>query len=137
MVRYSAYQLGQRAKKSEAEVLDALRVLSSPDTKRLEPQPYEGRRIEKTEDGWLVLNGQSYEDMMRNLNRRNYKTEKQREYRGRKKHFSDVFHGEHSYDRAMKRGASEAELDHIVTEHLPDQLQETPPPFQTIKQNDQ
>lgn len=81
VVRYTAFALAQRAHKTEAEVLDALRVLSEPDTKRLEPQPHEGRRIQKVADGWLLLNGQFYSDMMRNLNRREYKARKQREYR--------------------------------------------------------
>lgn len=60
VVRHSAFQLGQRAKKTEDEVLKALKVLSSPDKKRLEPQPYDGRRIQRVEDGWLMLNGEEY-----------------------------------------------------------------------------
>lgn len=61
----TAYQLSLYARKTEHEVLDALRVLSSPDTKRIEPQEFEGRRIEKQEDGsWLVLNGRLYQELM-------------------------------------------------------------------------
>lgn len=85
VVRYSAFALAQRAHKTEKEVLDALKVLSSPDKKRLEPQPFDGRRVEKVEDGWKILNGQFYEDMMRGINRRAYKAAKQREYRERQK----------------------------------------------------
>jgi len=85
VVRYNAFGLGKRCHKDEAEVLKALKILASPDRKRLEPQPFEGRRIKKVEDGWLILNGQSYEDMMRSLNRRAYKAEKQRDYRAKKK----------------------------------------------------
>lgn len=69
IVRLSAYALADVAKKTEAEVLDALKVLSSPDTKRIEPQPWEGRRIERVEDGWLILNGAQYQKRMAGLNR--------------------------------------------------------------------
>jgi hypothetical protein len=81
VVRYNAFAIGQRAHKTEAEVLEALEVLAAPDKKRIEPQPHEGRRVEKVDGGWLLLNGQYYEDMMRSINRRAYKTGKQREYR--------------------------------------------------------
>jgi hypothetical protein len=64
IVRLTAYQLGERAKKSEVEVLDALKILSSPDTKRVELQEFEGRRIQAVEEGWLILNGQKYRDMV-------------------------------------------------------------------------
>lgn len=85
VVRYNAFGLAARAHKTEKEVIDALKVLSSPDKKRLEPQPHDGRRIQRVDDGWLILNGQFYEDMMREVNRRVYKARKQREYRAREK----------------------------------------------------
>lgn len=65
VVRMNPYQLAQRARKTETEVLDALRILSSPDTRRIEPQPHEGRRIQAVEDGWLILNGEKYREMMK------------------------------------------------------------------------
>lgn len=86
VVRGSAFNIAQWAKKTEQETLDALRILSAPDTRRLEPQPYEGRRIEKVDDGWLILNGQFYEEMMRKANRKEYQREKQREYRQKRKY---------------------------------------------------
>lgn len=64
VVRLTAYQLGRECRKTEQEVLDALLILASPDRKRIEPQEFEGRRIKKVEDGWLVLNGQKYKEMM-------------------------------------------------------------------------
>ena len=55
IVTQNAYALGRkcwpRDNKAEAKVLDALKILSSPDKKRLEPQPNEGRRIKKVEGG--------------------------------------------------------------------------------------
>lgn len=73
--RLSAYQIASRAKKTEVEVLEALKVLSSPDLNRIEPQPHEGRRISMVEDGWLVLNGDLYrkkisQEMTKARNRR-------------------------------------------------------------------
>jgi hypothetical protein len=89
VVRHTAFALGRKCwpldSGAEARVLDALKILSSPDKRRIEPQPHEGRRIQKVEDGWFILNGQQYEDMMRSINRRNYKTSKQAEYRARSK----------------------------------------------------
>lgn len=65
IVRKTAFQLGKLSRYDEAIVLDALKVLASPDTKRIEPQPFEGRRIQAVEDGWLVLNGEKYREMAR------------------------------------------------------------------------
>lgn len=81
IVRYNAFELARKANLSEAEVLEALKVLSSPDTRRLEPQDYDGRRIEKVEDGWLMLNGEKYRRKMQELYRKEYKRVKQAEYR--------------------------------------------------------
>lgn len=83
VVRGNAFNIGSWAKKSEKETLEALKVLSSPDKKRLEPQLFDGKRIEKVSDGWLILNGKFYQDLMRSINRREYKTAKQREYRAK------------------------------------------------------
>lgn len=49
--RGTAYQLGVQSRKSETEVLDALKVLSSPDTGRKEAQEHDGKRIRGVEDG--------------------------------------------------------------------------------------
>ncbi len=70
LVHLNAYQIAQRARKSEVEVLDALKILSSPDTRRVEPQEFEGRRIKATEDGWLILNGEKYLKAMQEEKRR-------------------------------------------------------------------
>jgi hypothetical protein len=64
IVRKTAYQIARQARKTEAEVLEALKILAAPDTKRLEPQPYNGRRLEKVKDGWLILNGEKYQEKM-------------------------------------------------------------------------
>ncbi len=83
VVRCSMYQLHRRANISQEEVKDAIGVLSSPDTKRLDPQPHGGRRIEKTDDGWLILNGALYEQEMRDVSRKFYKARWERNKRER------------------------------------------------------
>ncbi len=42
--RGNAFNIAQWSKKTEAEVIEALKILASPDTRRLEPQEFEGRR---------------------------------------------------------------------------------------------
>ena len=120
VVRHNAFAIGRRCwprdDKAEVKVLDALKILSSPDRRRLEPQPNEGRRIQKVEDGWMLLNGQFYEDMMRNLNRRAYKAKKQREYREKSKTAPSGREGRFvAADAAGDVGAA----DRIVAEGLP------------------
>lgn len=107
VVRGSAFNIAQWAKKSEKEVLDALVILSSPDTRRIEPQPNEGRRIKKAQDGWLVLNGQYYRKMMREANRREYQRQKQAEYR-KGKPGGGPMAGENHYVNTLKNEGPEA-----------------------------
>ena len=85
VVRGTAYNIASWAKKTEQEVLTALKILSSPDKRRLEPQPHEGRRIERVEDGWLILNGKYYQDLMGQVNRRAKKAQYEKNRRERLK----------------------------------------------------
>lgn len=84
VVRKNLYQLGRAARKSEEEVEAALKVLASPD-KRRKGQENEGRRIEKVDGGWLVLNGGFYEEEMRKISRQVYQAKWAREKRAREK----------------------------------------------------
>ncbi len=70
VVRGSAFNIARWANMTEQEVIKGLKILSSPDKKRLEPQPHDGRRIKKVEDGWLVINGAHYRELMRVANER-------------------------------------------------------------------
>jgi hypothetical protein len=122
IVRYNAYRLSRRANMTEQEVLDALEVLLKPDTRRLEEQPHDGRRLEKVEDGYLVLNGHVYEQMMRDVSRKVYKARKEREYRERRKSAALLKNGSSTsaaYEAAAGAGASPEQLDAIVTDKLP------------------
>lgn len=62
--RGNAYKLARRARKTEEEVLGALKVLAAPDKRRHEEQQFGGRRIKAVEDGWLILNGEKYRRMV-------------------------------------------------------------------------
>lgn len=66
---------------------DALKILSEPDLRSMKYaklagfQDYEGRRIQKVDDGWMILNGQKYQEEMMVLTARMRKTRLQREKR--------------------------------------------------------
>jgi hypothetical protein len=61
----NAFNISMWSHKTETEVLDALKILSAPDTRRLEPQEFDGRRIEKVGyNEWLILNGAKYQALM-------------------------------------------------------------------------
>lgn len=82
ILRLSAYQIGKKCNKSESEVLEALKILEAPDTKRIEPQEFDGRRIEKVPGGgWLILNGQKYQEMMQEMIRQRQQAQHMREHR--------------------------------------------------------
>lgn len=85
IVSLTAYQLSRLSQKTEIEVLDALKILSSPDTKRLEKQEFEGRRIKAVPEGWLVLNGEKYNRLVQIEQTRRRNRESQQKWRDRKK----------------------------------------------------
>lgn len=81
VVRGSAFNIARWANMTEAEVIKGLKILSSPDKKRMEPQPHEGRRIKKVEDGWLIINGAHYRKLMQQANERARKADWARKHR--------------------------------------------------------
>ena len=76
----------------------ALKKLSSPD-KYSRSEEFDGRRIEKVDGGWKILNGQKYRDKLSLEERREYKRVKAIEYRKRKKDLGEL---------AVKNGARQA-----------------------------
>ena len=101
-------------------VASAIGVLAAPDTKR-PGQEFDGRRIKAVDGGWLILNGEKYrkkmqEEMIKARNRRS-----QDAFRRRQKlaALSQPITGEGPALRAERNGASQEEIDQIVTEHLP------------------
>lgn len=135
--RATAYQLAKKTGKTEVEVLDALKVLSSPDTRRHEHQDFEGRRIEAVEEGWLILNGEKYrekvsQEMARARNRRSQAAWRERQkIAGKFPPKSQGLPGELEDQKMRRRGASQEELDRHQTDHLPEGFQEPTTPYQT------
>lgn len=66
-----------------ALVLDALKVMSSPDKRRV-GQPHEGRRIAAVDGGWVFLNGEAYRDEVKKIMKRARDARAQANYRARK-----------------------------------------------------
>lgn len=117
VVRGTAYNISKWSRKTEIEVLNALKILSSPDKKRLEPQPHEGRRIEKTQDGyWLILNGKKYQEEMQRINRREYQRQWAESRRNKKSTPSPL---ERAYEKAAMDG-NEALCDELAASGIPD-----------------
>ena len=117
IVRANAYMIGCWARKKEVEVIKALKILSEPDRRRLEPQAHDGRRIQKVPEGWLILNGKYYQDLMVTVNRRAYKAEKERERRERLANRVGPNGREIRYEQAHGAG-NEAQCDTIAAEGL-------------------
>lgn len=83
VVRMDSYKLHRRLHMDHALVLDALKVMSSPDKRRL-GQPHEGRRIEAVEGGWVFLNGEEYREQMSAIMKRARDARAQANYRAKK-----------------------------------------------------
>lgn len=69
VVRADVYRLHKWAVMPVEEVEKSLEVLSSPDPRR-PGQALDGRRIRKVDDGWFIINGQHYQDLMAKINNR-------------------------------------------------------------------
>lgn len=116
IVPFDAYGIARAAHKTEAEVIEALKILSKPDKRKLEYQPHEGRRIEKVKDGvgWLILNGQVYEDMAREISHKVYKARWAREKREAQSK-TDKFYSKQSRHTVQTTAAQQAS-DKLIKE---------------------
>ena len=83
VVRMDSYKLHRRLHMDLEKVLDALKVLSSPDAKRV-GQPHEGRRLAAVEGGWLFLNGEQYREEVKLIMKRARDARAQANYRAKK-----------------------------------------------------
>jgi hypothetical protein len=88
--RGTAYALGRQARKTEGEILEAWKILSSPDTRRIEAQDFDGRRIESVEDGWLILNAEKYRNLVSDEMRKARLRRAQAAYRERERNKNDI-----------------------------------------------
>jgi hypothetical protein len=105
--RLDAYRIHQKCNLDELYVLDILKVLASPDSKRKVPQEFGGRRIKAVEDGWLILNGEKYRQMVKDEMRKARLRRAQKAYREReaaKKNGGQPLPGEVAAVRALAEG---------------------------------
>jgi hypothetical protein len=84
IVRTTAGSLAHLARVSLVDCVKALGKLQSPDPDGLE-QPEQGRRIRPIEHGWLIINGEKYQNEGGKHDRREYQREYMRLYRAQGK----------------------------------------------------
>ena len=75
----------EKGEVDEIKVLDILKLLASPDKRRRIKQQFDGRRIKAVEDGWLVLNGQKYREMVQDEMRKARLRRAQAKFREKKR----------------------------------------------------
>lgn len=90
MVEASVPGLADLARVSLQECEASLKKLESPD-KYSRNQDHQGRRIERVNGGWVILNGEFYRRQMSLEDRREYQRIYHRKYRARKKLVSPSF----------------------------------------------
>jgi hypothetical protein len=83
VVRMDSYKLSRRLHMEHVVVLDALKILESPDNRR-EGQEHEGRRLKAVEGGWFFLNGGVYRDQVQKIMKRARDARAQANWRARK-----------------------------------------------------
>ena len=81
IVREEDHHLKFMANITDDEVIDGLKLLSEADKSTSLPQPFEGRRIERVPEGWMILNGEKYQDWMRRANLQAKRNRQKREKR--------------------------------------------------------
>ena len=106
------------------ETVEALRVLESPDRRSEENQKFEGRRIERIEGGWQILNHGKYREMITKEGRKEYQRQwmankrSKRKPRLRASTKTGPLPGETAYVNAEQNGATPEQLDRMVDEPL-------------------
>lgn len=114
--RLDAFKIHKLSNIDELEVLDILKVLASPDKRRLVKQEFDGRRIKAVEDGWLILNGEKYRQMVSDEMRKARLRRAQAVFRAKKKDFmgsNGPLPGETAAIRAANNG-DQKEYDRIA-----------------------
>lgn len=106
--RLDAYKIHRKCNIDEVRVLEILKVLASPDSRRVAAQAYEGRRIKPVEEGWLVLNGEKYRTMVQAEMRRASWRRAQAKRREKQKMVTVVSRKEQAYDEKYGNEGAEA-----------------------------
>jgi hypothetical protein len=124
--RLDTYRLAKKCHLDELRTLEILKLLASPDQRRQIPQEFGGRRIRAVEDGWFVLNGEKYRNMVSDEMRKAKNRRGQAAFRARQKvkrwaqaNGSPIAApGEAAYLRAENSGATQEQLDAVVSESI-------------------
>lgn len=103
IVRASPNGLAHQARVSEEGCHKALELLSQPDSDSRSTE-HEGRRIERVDGGFLVLNYQRILSEGARQERRDYNREKQAEGRAKKRANGSTIRPEHRDDKGKKNG---------------------------------
>lgn len=110
IVECSIPGLAHAARLSVEETEVALEELGRPDPYS-QTKVKDGRRIEKIDRGWLVINGELYRNLLSAEERLEYKRRKQKEYRAKK---TKPLPGEEAYVRVANEhgiAAADAAMD--------------------------
>ena len=116
VVEASLPGLAHRARVKLEDTEKAVRKFLAPD-KFSRSCEHDGRRIEKVDGGWRILNGDKYRRKLSEDDRREYQRIKQAEYRALKKGLPLA--GEEAGVKALEEG-NEKGFDSAVTASLPD-----------------
>lgn len=128
-----SFKLAKRFNMREKEVITGLQILQSPDTRRIGPQEFEGRRIESVEGGWKLLNGEKYRNLISTPERRAKKAQWQANWRAKQKKLNggktpktrgQIRAENDSRERRHGNAANEEEEGKIAAENLPDNRNE-------------
>lgn len=118
VVRMPFRRLCKKANMTPEVCTEALRVLLEPDTKSIDHQEFEGRRLKEVEGGWMVLNGEYYRREMQKLMLRFRKTEWQRNARAKDKVWGKPLPGEVAALKHEGNG-DHAAADRVTSAALP------------------
>jgi hypothetical protein len=132
VVSMDGYKLSRRIHMEPVERVEAaLKTLSEPDTRR-KGQKFEGKRIEKVADGWLVLNGDHYRELVREEMKLVRNRKAQAKWRERQKVKKGLpLPGEQAYVKTVEEkgvAAADAQMDgqdgsgHDFEDHVRERL---------------
>lgn len=102
--RLDAYRIAKKCNIDEVTALEILKVLASPDKHRKTKQDFDGRRIKAVEDGWLILNGEKYRQMVSDEMRKARLRRAQDAYRKRQAMKGTPVKGEVEAVKALESG---------------------------------
>lgn len=112
----SVANVANRARVSLEAAATAVKAFESPDPYGLD-QPHEGRRIERVESGWLVLNAAKYRDMVTRIMVREHTRLRNIAYRDRQRAVKAAVTGSDARDASVTpRDASVTPSDASVTQ---------------------